>query len=221
MARKPVERSSRGGSRRSKSNTVSINFKGVETFTKMEDGENLLKVVETSLEKGAAGDYIKWVLENEDDARVYHNTSLSEKSLWNTKAWLEALGVDVPDDEMELNLEEMVDLEIMGDIELELFEGKKRPRIVDFWPVEEKKPSREEKNESRRGGSKEEPERGSRRGGKNNTKKEFEAPTDAEVDDMSEDELADVIKEGDLDVDLDKFRTLSKKQNAVKEALGD
>lgn len=52
--------------------------------------------------------------------------------------------------------------------------------------------------------------------GSSKSKKKYE---ESEVDEMSEEELEDLLKEADLDVDLDEHRTLRKKKNAVKDAL--
>lgn len=219
MARRPSARSR-------KPTTVTVNFKGVETFTKMDEGEHLLTIEEAEVREGDKGEYIAYKLVNEDGAAVWHNISLSENSLWNAKAWLEALGQEVPDEEVEIDPSEHVELQLMATIELETYEGKKKPRIVDFWPAEgeePKKPSRGSKKPAKEEEEEEQPRRGAGkdRGKKKPEPKEPEAPTDEELDDMSEDELADVVKEHDLDVDLDKFRTLRKKIAAVKDALAD
>lgn len=173
--------------RKKKSGTV--NFKGVETFTKMDDGEQLLTITdESSEEEGDAGPYIKIVATNEDDAKVWHNVSFSEKSLWNAKAFLEACGVEAPEEDTPIAdiLEELNEKTFMATIEHETFEGKKKPRIVDFWPAD----------------------------GKSSSKKD-EAP---DFDDMDEDELKKFIKKNKLDVDPDDFPKEKKLRAAVVEA---
>lgn len=212
---------------------LTVDFSGVETFGRIhEDGDYRFKVIEVTQEPGNNDDYLRWVLEDvEDGGRVYNNTSLSKQSLWNLAAFLTALGVEVPDSELELDLESYADLEVMGSVEMESYEGKKRPRLVDFWPVEEDKKggksSRGKKDEDdekpargrRRSSAKdEEPEeRSSRRGAKD----EEEALTQDAINDMGEDELEDLIKENKLDVDLRDFSTLRKMRAAVIDAAED
>lgn len=200
-------------SRRSKDTKITVNFKGVEGKRPLVDeGEFLVRVDEVTRDEGDAGEYWKWVFEiKEGDfegSKLYYNTSLSKDSLWNLKSLLEALGQDVPDDEMDIDLEDMVDLEMMVNVEHEKYNGKNQARVVDFWPAEEDK--KKDKNKKR--GERE--ERGSR---KNNKKKDKIAQE--EVEKMDEEELEDLVKEQDLPVDLDDFRTLTKKKNAVIDAL--
>lgn len=239
--------------RKNKSGSVKIDFSGVESFAKMDEGEQALTVKEVTKEKGDAGDYLKWILENEDEARVYHNTSLSKASLWATKGFLEALGVEIPDDEFDLDLEDMVGKEITGTIELETYQGKKRPKLVDFSPAEDsdgkgkgKGGKKKDKDEAPDFDEMDEddlkkfikknkldvdaddfPKEKKLRAAvakayeEENSGGDDKKPSDEDVDDMDEEELVDVVKDRKLDVDLDDFKTLRKKQGAVKKALED
>lgn len=247
MARSTTRSRSRTSSRR-KGNTVSVNMKGVEGKRALaKEGKHLAKVIEATQEEGDKGPYISWTLEvvggKSDGAPLYNNTSLTKKSLWNLKAWLEALDVEVPDDEMDIDLDDMPDREIGVMVEHETYDGKPQARIVDFWPPdgEEEKEEEEERGSRRRRGrddkedeeeetrssrrrrgrdkeDDEEEERGSRRsGGRSSRKKEKVKRED--VEEMSQDELEDVIKDNDLDVKLEKHRTLSRMRNVVLDAL--
>lgn len=239
-----MARSTRASAR--KSNTISLDLSKVEGRVSFTEGDHLLEVMEVTQEEGSKAPYLNWkfkAAEGEcEGAIVYNNTSLSEQSLWNLRTLLEALGVEIPDSEFDIDLDELVGLEVMGSIELETYEGKKRPRLADFWAAEaapeekEEKPARsrrgakaeeaepEEKPARRRRGAKEEaepeekPSRSSR--GSRNAKPEPEdVPlTQDDISDMSEDELEDVIKEHKLDVDLDDFSTLRKMRAAVIDA---
>lgn len=234
-----------------KSNSLRIDLSGVEGRVNFTEGDHLLEVMEVTQEEGTKAAYISWKFKaTEDDesagAIVYNNTSLSEQSLWNLRTLLEALGVEIPDSEMEIDLDELVGLQVMGTIEMETYEGKKRPRLADFWAAEEdvpeEKPTRakrgakaeveEEKpltHAQKRAAAKaaeEEPEeekpsrakRGSTAASKKKAEPEEAALTEDDINDMSEDELADVIEEHDLDVDLEKLKTLRKMRAAVVDA---
>lgn len=238
--------------RKNKSGSVKIDFSGVESFAKMDEGEHDLTVKEVTKEKGDAGDYLKWILENEDEARVYHNTSLSKASLWATKGFLEALGVEIPEDEFDLDLEDMVGKELLGTIELETYQGKRRPKLVDFAPAEagggkdKGKKGKKDKDEAPDFEDMDEddlkkfikknkldvdpddfPKEKKLRAAvekayeEENSGGDDKKPSDEDIDDMDEEELADVIKDRKLDVDLDDYKTLRKKQGAVKKALED
>lgn len=183
-----------------KSPSITVDFSGVESRKTAEEGEQLATVTEVTQEEGQAGDYLAFKLKNEDGAMIFHNASLAEQSLWATKAWLEALGIDIPEEEVDLDLEDMVDREVMVNIEHETYQGKKQARIVDYWPADDK------------------PKRGGKdKGGK--SKKSPKPPTEDEVMNMTEEELEDVVKEQDLEVELDELKTLRKKRQAVADAL--
>jgi len=242
-----------------KGNSVTIDLSGVEGRVNFTEGDHLLEVVEVSQEKGDKGPYFSWSFKaTEDDdcagAIVYNNTSLSEKSLWNLRTLLEALGVEIPDGPMDLDLDELVGLQLMGSIELETYEGKKRPRLADFWAAEEaEEPEEKPAPKRRRGAAKEEPEEDapeltarqkraaarkakseeeeepeekpsrSSRGSKPASKKKPEPEEDEEltedaINDMTEEELGDLIEEHELDVDLGDFKTLRKMRAAVIDA---
>lgn len=209
---------------RTKSNSISLDLSKVEGRVNFKEGDHLLEVMEVTKESGAKADYLSWKMQavegDSEGAIVYNNTSLSEQSLWNLRTKLEALGVEIPDSEFDLDLEELVGLQLMGTIELETYEGKKRPRLADFWAAEEAEPEKEEKPaRSRRGADKEEAEEKPARGrGKKAAAKEEPALSQDDINDMSEEELADVIEEHDLDVDLDDFKTLRKQRAAVIDA---
>lgn len=205
MARTP-----RGGSRKKK-NTLSIDLSQVEGRVNFTEGDHLLEVVEVTQETGSKADYLSWKLRcvegDSEGAVVYNNTSLSEQSLWNLRTKLEALGVEIPDSEFDIDLEELVGLQMMGSIELETYEGKKRPRLTDFWEAEAAEAVEEEpkaKKTRKKKGKKEEPREA--------------GLTQDDINDMSEEELEDVIEEHELDVDLDEFKTLRKQRAAVIDA---
>lgn len=248
----------RASSRRpaAKKNGYTVDLSGVEGRINFTEGDHLLEVEEVTVEGGPKGDYFNWKFKAAEDdesegAIVYNNTSLSEASLWNLRTLLEALGVEIPDGPMDLDFDELVGLQVMGSIELETYEGKKRPRLVDFWEAEEA-PAEPAPKAGRKGraAAKEEPELTARqkralarkakadeaeekeeakpsrssRGSKRAAEKEPEPEPDDEdlteeaINDMTQDELEDLIKEEDLDVDLSEFKTLRKMRTAVVDA---
>lgn len=279
---------------RKKSKGIIVDFKGVEgKLGKIDDGDYLGKVVEVTQEEGQNGDYLKWTFELQDEGvegrRVFLNTSLLPQALWNLRGLLEALGVEVPDDEMDIDPAELVDLTVGLTIESETWEGKKRPKVADYFAAEEdeapkkksskkkskaddddedeedepKKPltraqkrklakakeaEEEEDDEedekparkSRRSRDDDEdegekPARKSRRASRDDDddddededekpargkkKSKAKGPTEDEVNDMTEEELEELIEEHELKVDLGKSKTLTKKRNVTIDAL--
>jgi len=187
-----------------RSNNVRLDFTGVETRVNAEEGEHLVEVVEVTQEQGDKADYFAWKFKvTEGDSKgalLYLNTSLAPQALWNLRSLLEALGVEIPDEAFDLDLDEMPGLEMMAAVELETWEGKRRPRIVDFWRAEKKASAKAPAKASAKNG------------------KEPELLTQDQINDMSQDELDDVIGEYKLDVDLSEFKTLRRMRAAVIDA---
>lgn len=134
-----MARSTRTTSRKKKALTV--DFKGVEgKQARIPDGEYSAKVAEVSQEEGQQADYLKWTFELDggdfDGRKLFLNTSLSAAALWNLRGVLEAIGVEVPDDELDLDFEDFVGRSIGLSVETETYEGKKRSKIADYFAAE-------------------------------------------------------------------------------------
>lgn len=221
-------------SRNRRGNVVTLNMKDVEGKRPLvEPGDYEAAVEEVTRETGDKADYLKWVFTISDDdkdhagQKLYLNTSLSEQSLWNLRGLLEALDVEIPDEEFDLDLAEMAGLEVMLSVEHEKYEGRNTARVVDYSPIEKKssKKAKDEEEEekparSRRRGAKDdddEPEEKPARGRRG--KKEPAKISQADVNDMDQGELEDLIKDHKLDVDLEDHKTLRKMRSAVIDAL--
>lgn len=211
MARR--NRAERG---RRRKGVVSVDLSDVTTYTPMEEGKHRLKVAAIEEKEGDAGDYWAWKFEgagkNPVAGSVTHNTSFAPQALFNLKGLLESLEVEIPDSEFDLAIDDMIGLEIMAEVvheDVETDNGTRRyARIVDHWPVsaEKDKPGRSKKDDD-------EEERKPARGKK---KKELSAD---DINEMSQDELQEVIETQELDLDLGDFKTVSKMRAAVIDAL--
>lgn len=238
-----------------KKKTLTVNFKGVEGRVTLPEGDYAVKVSEVTVEEGQSAEYLKWkfeVTEGKFEGKfVYTNTSLSPQALWNLRGLLEAMGVETPDDDMDLDLEDYADRELMITIEHESYEGKKQARVVDYAAIEEddkpakksmkkeeveeedEKPTRASRRAARKAAAEEDeddkPAKKSRRAepeeeddkparGKKSSKKTASVTAD-DIQDMSQDELEDLVSENDLELDLSKVRTLTKMRNQVIDAM--
>lgn len=158
--------------RSKKSSSVKVDFTGVESRVTVPEGDYLVKVAGVKQEEGDKADYFAWDFEivdgKHEGSNLYLNTSLSPKALWNLRNLLMSLGVEVPNGELDIELEELTDLELMVVVAHETYEGKKQSRIVDFYPSEEdgedkkKDKDEDEKGSRRRGRDKEEENSGNR-----------------------------------------------------------
>lgn len=216
----PRERARRGG----RSSAEMVDLSKVEGRRPLpQEGDYLLAVFETTMEKGDAGPYISWIFEIKEDkdyggAKIYYNTSLAENSLWNLRSILEALSVEIPEEAFDVKAAveagEYNDLEMEGTIEHETWEGRKRPRLVDFWPVEDAGASSKKEADTKRS------DKSSGKGKAASKEPEVEV-TEDEINDMSQDELESLNDEADLRLNFKEYRTLSKMKAAVLDAARD
>mgnify|MGYP001602854680 CR=1 FL=1 len=206
MARRPAK----------KSRIVTVDFEGIEAgggSFHIKEGSYLMQVVEVEqTESDKGNDMFKWTFEGQKGAakgkKFYVYTTLNEEALWKLRQLLEALQVEVPDGPLDIDLDEMVGLELIGIVTDEDYQGKTVSRMNDF--------------ESTDGAGEEPEEKPSRAGKKSAAKKKKDEPekiTEAEVKAMDADELADVIEKYSLEVDLDDHKTLRRKISAVVTAL--
>lgn len=191
---------------------VSVNFSGVQSRQLLPEDDYRLKLSgATQGESSSGNDQIEWVFKVNDGSKyngqqLWLYTPLTENSLWKLHALLTAFGIDVPDDELDIDLEQMVEdeLEIMGVVGHETYDGAKRSKLQDFYAVEEgsEAPSKDDKKS----------------GGK---KKAAAGVTREAVEAMDRDELEELITEHDLDVDADDkaYKKDAKLLEAVLEEL--
>lgn len=147
---KPMSRS------KGKKRSLSVDFEGVEAGGKsVPDGTYDAKVVEVvEKESESSGNpYLSWkwsiISKRAKGAIVYDNASLTPQSLWRLRGLLEALGVDVPDGSMDLDLDDLVDLEATLEISNEKYDGKDRPRITGFSAIGEKVSEDDDKDDDK------------------------------------------------------------------------
>lgn len=181
-----------------KSSNPRVNFEGVETISVVPEGEYITRVGAVKMDESQAGnDYLAWELiitgGKNKGKKLFHNTSLAEQSLWATKKFLENLGVEVEDGEMELELSEYVDMEIGVVVEHETYKGRARSRVVDTFPAEDE-------------GS----EKGDDEGGGEGT-----TYTEDQINEMGKKELAALNEEHELEVELE-GSTASQRRAMIK-----
>lgn len=130
--------------KRNKSNAIEIDMTGVEAggTSRVEDGDYTLEVQQAEKKNSSSGNpMIAWeftVAKGEyEGAKIYHNTSLLPQALFNLKNLLLAMGVSVPNGKMKLDLDSYVGNLVGAEIMNEEYDGKKRPKVVDFYPTDD------------------------------------------------------------------------------------
>ena len=81
-------------------------------------------------------------------AKLYENCSLQPQALFKLKSVLLALGMNIPNKAFDLNLRDLVGLTCEVEVGHEVYEGKKRARILQYNDPEEAREDEDEEEES-------------------------------------------------------------------------
>lgn len=124
--------------RKSRESSVNIDLSGVEVSRKViPEGTYPVVVNEAKMGKSKE-DKPKVAFEFEVSEgpnkgfKLFENCSLQPQALFKLKSILMALGVDIPDGAFDLNLKDLVGLTCEVEVGHEVYEGKKRARILEF-----------------------------------------------------------------------------------------
>lgn len=128
--------------RNKKKNVLKVDFTNVEPGGKVPEGDYPVVVKEITVEESQSGNpYLKWVFSVADGRhkgkQLYHNTSLQPQALFNLRNTLEALGMEVPQKAIQLDLDNLIGLKAAVAVEVEQYQGKERSRVVEVFPLEE------------------------------------------------------------------------------------
>lgn len=209
--------------RAKKSNVISLDFEGVESGGggfKIPEGDYRMKVVQVEdTESDAGNQMFKWHfegLEKKAKGKKFYLYTVYDPpdSLWKLKSLLEALGQEVPDGAMDLDLDEMIDLELIGQVGDEEYKDKITSKLQDFSSVDGDAAGDEDDASSAKGKGKEKV-----KPAKKGKTKELEAKSATEVKEMDDDEMKELVDTYELDVDLDEHKTPRRKATAIIAAL--
>lgn len=210
-------------SKRTSSRTVSIDFAGVEAsrFRPPED-DYKTRVDQVEKTQSTSGndqlEFTMEIIEGKYKGKVFKLWfSLVREALWKLSGFLTSLGVEVPESELDLDLDELIGKTVGVVIEHREYNGNMKHDVSDHYPFDgETEASDDDEDEEEEEEKK--PTRKSSAKAEKKTKKLTPLSGD-EVTEMSEDELEEVVEKYELEIDLEEFKTLRKKQNAVCDAL--
>lgn len=215
---------------------ISVDFTGVETKQVIPDGDYAIKVKDIEEEEGDKGKYLNWILDittgEYKGKRLYYITSLTKQSLWNLRAVLEALGVEVPKGKMNLDLPSYKGLEMGVTVETEKYRGKLKNVVVDIYNLEETEESEGDEevdldemdlDELVEYAEEQEIElTNKQKGSKSKTlaaiKEAEETVEDEDLDEMSLEELIEYAEENEIELTRKQKGSKSKALTAIKEA---
>lgn len=128
---------------KSKKAGISVNFEGTESRSTLPEADYAFTVdeVEMKTSDSSGNDYLAItfkVAEGEHAGKkVWHNCSLQPQALFNLRGVLEALGFEVPQGVMDLDPDDLLGEVCGGTVQHEVYEGKNRARIVEFFLASE------------------------------------------------------------------------------------
>lgn len=206
MARRPTRKSS---------NVETVDFSDVPEGGgggfRIPEGEYTVKVDE--VKKGVSSndnEQFEWIFKGVSGKAkgktFYFYTPLVEQALWKLRETLTALGLEVPEGPMDIDLDELTDLEGVAMVEDDEYKGKIRSKISGFVVDSEVEEEDEEEETTKK-----------KPAGKG--KKALPPISEDEVKAMSEDELEALVEKYGLDVDLSEHKILRKKVAAVTAEL--
>lgn len=205
--------------RGSKKNIVKVDFTGVEAGGRVPEGDYIVKVREVTVEESQSGNsYLKWVFEIADGRhsgkKLYHNTSLQPQALFNLRATLEALGMEVPQKALNLDLDTLIGLSCAVSVETENYQGKDRARVVEVFHIDDliEEDDEEEFVEEEYEEDDEDDE------------EEYEEYTEEELEELEDDELIEVAEDYEVEpvyIGKGKRKKLSRKKTiaAIMEVI--
>ena len=223
--------------------TINVDFTGVEAGgVVLPEGNYEVKVVEveSKTSDNSGNEYLSWEFqvvspEKHKGKKLYHNSSLTPQSLWSLRGLLEQLGVETPDEPTELDLDDLIDRTVGAEVQHEDYNGKNKARITQFFEfsseeetdeeeeVEEEKPvAKKSSKKAAKPVVEDEDEEEEKPAAKKSRIRKAKKPallTEDEVLEKDEEELATLIEENELEIDLDDYNTLRRKRSAVIEAL--
>ena len=128
-------------SRKKKTSSVKVNFKGVESRRTPPEGDYALEILEANSSQSSGGnDQIEFILEisrgEYKGTKLWFYCPLMENSLWKLHAFLTALGEEVPEDEIDIDLDDLVGKEVVGVLTHETYQGRKRAKMTDFDSID-------------------------------------------------------------------------------------
>lgn len=119
---------------------INTNFKGVIEKGDYESGDYLFAIKDASPENGKNGPYVRLALQFMDGkyAGLFteENVSFAEKALWRAKAFLKAVGYEVPEGPFSFDTKDLLDLSFRCHAEREVDPTGKFPpklKITQFW----------------------------------------------------------------------------------------
>jgi hypothetical protein len=203
-------------------------FEGVEEgggSFHIPEGDYLMKCtgVTPAVSKASGNDMLVFTFtglqEKSKNKRFWLYCSYTREALWKLRQTLVALGVSTPDDPSELNPDDVVDVEVIGTVTDNEYDGKTNSKVTEIAAVDAsgaRVPAAEQAQATAATAAA--PIKMTPAGNGKPAAKLLKIAA-SEIEDMDEDELEEINTRYDLDIDLSQQKTKRRKANAVIAAM--
>lgn len=137
----PVQKSKKSGE--------VIDFTGVESSSRWPEGDYVVKVSESSWGESSTGN--KQIINKYEALKGELKGStttdwltITPKALWRLKKMMEAAGIPVASGKMRVRTEDIEGTKLGITIVHEEYDGKKKAKVSDYWPLAEAEPAKDE-----------------------------------------------------------------------------
>lgn len=119
---------------------LAVDFSNTEASGVIDEGDYLVEVeeVEQKTSDNSGNDYLSLTLKVKEGPfkgkKLFHNCSLQPQALFNLRGVLEALGFEVPQGVMNLDVADMIGESCGVSVAHEQYQGKTKARPVEFFP---------------------------------------------------------------------------------------
>lgn len=141
MSRK---RNARGNAAKGKANKrqISVDFEGVDTVSRIPEGDYAVEVKEVTVEKAQSGnDYLRFqlaVTEGPHEGKTLrHQCSLQAHALFVLRNTLEALNYPLTDSVMDIDLDDLEGLEMGVAVIQEEYQGRTQSQVTETFSIDE------------------------------------------------------------------------------------
>jgi hypothetical protein len=120
---------------------LKVDMTDVESYTKCEEGEHVVKLVAVEEKVSSNGNdmlSMKYEVVSKgasQGATLYDNFTLTEKALWKLKAYLSCIGLKA-EGRIQIDLDNLVGKRCIAVVEHEEYNGTERAKIKDFKKIQ-------------------------------------------------------------------------------------
>lgn len=170
---------------------MKLDFTGVESFQRVEEGKHVVKVATADVKQSQGGnDMIVVAFEvtrgESKGGRVFENFPLVDNALWKLKGLLQAIGMKA-DGKVQLDLDKLVGKVLIIEVKHEEYEGKTRAKVDQMYKFTTDSVDEDDEEEDEVEEEAEVEEKPAKKSAKK-SKPEPEEEEDSDEDDWDEDE---------------------------------